>query len=485
MIPKMGLADVARRLMRLMLLACVAMAFTAAGAQAYVYWSISGSGEGGGTTLGRADLDGSGVTHSFTSGASNPGPIAIDGAHIYWGNDGTGSIGRANLNGTDSDPTWIGLGFSPAGIAVDGSYIYWTNSETGYIGRATLAGNDIDPTFIKVGASTSPDGLAVQSGTIYVGTFGQIRTVPATGGNPLALGPSIGSGVQVPSLAVAGGYVYFGLFPGGSIGRMTTTTGSDETGTFITGLGVAGGIASDGTYLYWSDSPNDQIGRALLGSEGATDVEDDFISEPDEPGGIAVDAGIDPTTTSVSCVPTTVSTGQASACTVTIGDSASTSVPTGTVNFTGAGAAFFTGNPCVLAKAAGGASCTVGADLTTTGTQTITATYSGDPVHTPSSGTASLCAGTTSQCGGSSPPPPPAKPRCIVPKLKGKTLAQARTLLTKAHCRLGKVTKPKVKKHHEQPKLVVSSTKPGAGAKLSNGAKVALKLGAAPKKRKR
>ena len=41
--------------------------------------------------------------------------------------------------------------------------------------------------------------------------------------------------------------------------------------------------------------------------------------------------------------------------------------------------------------------------------------------------------------------PTPAAPggdQCVVPKLKGKTLTQARQLLRRAHCKLGKVTKP-------------------------------------------
>jgi hypothetical protein len=83
--------------------------------------------------------------------------------------------------------------------------------------------------------------------------------------------------------------------------------------------------------------------------------------------------------------------------------------------------------------------------------------------------------------------PGPAQPvqKCIVPKLKGKSLSKARKALAKAHCKLGKVTKPKVKKGHKRPVLVVGSSKPKAGARLRAGSKVAIKLVPAPKKRKR
>jgi hypothetical protein len=72
---------------------------------------------------------------------------------------------------------------------------------------------------------------------------------------------------------------------------------------------------------------------------------------------------------------------------------------------------------------------------------------------------------------------------CTVPKLKGDSLSKARKALTKAHCKLGKVTKPKVKKGHKAPKLVVASSKPKAGTKHPAGTKVAVTLGPAPKKK--
>jgi PKD domain len=66
-----------------------------------------------------------------------------------------------------------------------------------------------------------------------------------------------------------------------------------------------------------------------------------------------------------------------------------------------------------------------------------------------------------------------AKTRCVVPNIKGKTLSRARTLLTRAHCRLGQVHKPK---HHKHRKLVVSKTSPGAGQTRPAGTKVAVTL---------
>jgi hypothetical protein len=55
-------------------------------------------------------------------------------------------------------------------------------------------------------------------------------------------------------------------------------------------------------------------------------------------------------------------------------------------------------------------------------------------------------------------------------------VATARNLLLAAHCSLGKVSKPRARKHHKLGKLMIGSTKPGAGAELSVGAKISVKL---------
>ena len=86
---------------------------------------------------------------------------------------------------------------------------------------------------------------------------------------------------------------------------------------------------------------------------------------------------------------------------------------------------------------------------------------------------------TPAQSGGHKPPPPVT--HCVVPKLKGDSLATARRLLGAAHCLLGKVTKPKAKKNQRLRKLIVSGSTPGAGAKLASGSRIGLKLAQAPK----
>ena len=63
-------------------------------------------------------------------------------------------------------------------------------------------------------------------------------------------------------------------------------------------------------------------------------------------------------------------------------------------------------------------------------------------------------------------------PACIVPKLKGKTLVAAKGALSKAHCRVGKVTR----KYSKVRKGRVISQRPTTGQQRPAGAKVNLAI---------
>jgi serine/threonine-protein kinase len=68
-------------------------------------------------------------------------------------------------------------------------------------------------------------------------------------------------------------------------------------------------------------------------------------------------------------------------------------------------------------------------------------------------------------------PSPKSRARCVVPSVKGKTLASARAAIRAAHCQLGRVThaySPHVKNGR------VISQKPQSGTRLPNGSKVQL-----------
>jgi Ca2+-binding RTX toxin-like protein len=76
------------------------------------------------------------------------------------------------------------------------------------------------------------------------------------------------------------------------------------------------------------------------------------------------------------------------------------------------------------------------------------------------------------------PPPPPAgaKAACVVPRVRGRTLARAKILLARAHCSAGKVTR--VRSHAKRG--VVVGQRPRAGVRKPRGAKVTLRVSRGP-----
>jgi hypothetical protein len=144
----------------------------------YVYWTDVVSG-----TVLRAKRDGTGIDTRFivASGNGPPPPlpysplcVAVDGAHVYWTTQV--SIGRANLDGTGVQKSFIpgvnaGATTSAAcGLAVDRTHIYWANGAKGTIGRANLDGTGATQDFIVTGARFAVCGLVLDGAHIYWGT---------------------------------------------------------------------------------------------------------------------------------------------------------------------------------------------------------------------------------------------------------------------------------------------------------------------------
>jgi hypothetical protein len=70
--------------------------------------------------------------------------------------------------------------------------------------------------------------------------------------------------------------------------------------------------------------------------------------------------------------------------------------------------------------------------------------------------------------------------KCLVPRLLKLTLAKARSALTRAHCRLGHVDKPRPPKHGKPPTLFVASQSIKAGTTKAANTSVNVRL--APRK---
>src|SRR5215470_7636360 len=57
--------------------------------------------------------------------ASGPAAAAAGPAHVYWTNGSAGTIGRADLDGTGIDQNFITGVSGATGLAVDAAHVYW------------------------------------------------------------------------------------------------------------------------------------------------------------------------------------------------------------------------------------------------------------------------------------------------------------------------------------------------------------------------
>jgi hypothetical protein len=206
----------------------VAIPFIAARADAFVYWSMNPRAGGG--LVGRANNNGSSVTHTLMSGLFGAQAIAVDSQYLYWAN-GPNSIGKATLDGTIINQNFVSGIFSANAIAVDpvNEFIFWADLENARIGRANLAdGTDVMLSFIST--LNKATAVAVDSAT---------KTVYWTVNN------NAGQGL---------------------IGR-ANLDGTNVQATWLHGLNGAQGLTTDGTYLYWANGPN-EIGRVALDGTG-------------------------------------------------------------------------------------------------------------------------------------------------------------------------------------------------------------------------
>jgi virginiamycin B lyase len=255
----------------------------------HIYWGEEPGGKVGspdtGGAIGRANRDGSGVNAEFIPTPRHHGcGVAIAGGYIYWtstacwlsprpraGNcwwspSSPATIGRANVDGTGVDDQFItGLAIprspafqtaDPCGIAVAGKYIYWRNAaESGKpvpIGRANLDGTGVNKHFIT-GVPNGFCGIAGAGGHIYWTNGGFFESRHTIGSANLD-----GTGVNRRFIRTAGlpcgiavyqSHIYWGQSTDRLSPSMTTIgranlDGSAVNNQFITGIHAScGGLA--------------------------------------------------------------------------------------------------------------------------------------------------------------------------------------------------------------------------------------------------
>jgi hypothetical protein len=286
-------------------LVAVAALIAAGRADAYIYWAVDQGGDG--TTIARAENDGSSVNRNFITGLDGPCGVAVNAQHIYWGNRGTNTIGRANIDGTNANPTFInalsdtGL---PCGPSLGGGKVWWANvaggpSSQGSIGRANLDGTNPQPSFYPAPVASSPLSTAVGANSLVFWS-----NIDINGPNNPAIGRGGVDGVPAPVrnlidfgsssvapfwLAADDQHVYtsfvFGLIAPAGIFRWDLN-GSGPSQEEIAQFAADGGLAMHGGKLYFSNAREGTISRS---DADGSNPELTIVTRAGVVNGIAVD----------------------------------------------------------------------------------------------------------------------------------------------------------------------------------------------------
>jgi hypothetical protein len=286
--------ELTRRVTAILIVAGAALFLFAPRAHADLYWA--GFNSATGTTLGKAQLDGTSPNDLFVTGANGPCGVVSDSTHVYWANwtfGGTPHIGRADVDGTNVNQSFVTLpiGSTPCGVAVAGGFIYWANTSSGAgttLGRVADDGvTGLNPSFVT-GAS-GPCGVAVTQNDIYwanngADTIGHANIDGVTGKNQ-----SYVTGATDPcGVAVDGSHIWWAnSFSGSGIGRVDLDGVSNKDAAFIPTDGAACGVAVNSSNVYWANQSAGHIGGANIDGTSPNQI---LVDDDDGSCGVAVDA---------------------------------------------------------------------------------------------------------------------------------------------------------------------------------------------------
>ncbi len=352
----------------------------------HIYWANVGAG----TMIGEANLDGSNPIQEFITGASAPEGVAVNGQHIFWGNNTTGTIGEANLEGKEVNQDLISGANHLEGIAVDDQHIYWTNFGNGTIGRANLDGTEVDQEFIS--GARQPLGVAVDGRHIYWTNF-ENGTIGRANLDGTAVNQSFISGARQPyGVATDGQHLYWSNHETETIGE-ANLEGNEVSQSFITGLDRVEGLAVQAPYVYWANFGDGMIGRANL---NGTEVRQGLVTGANRPDGVAVSVPVLRVSPGAPPAFTLTPQGSLSAPdSLTLTNEGQQALSVAGLSFAGADAGdFLVGSDTCLGSLAPGVSCELELYFAPQGQGTRTATllvasndYANSPLQIPLAGT--------------------------------------------------------------------------------------------------
>jgi hypothetical protein len=217
-------------------------------------------------------------------------------ATLYWTNDAgepghPGTVGRANIDGTGVNNALFTTPDGACGVAANSQYVYWSvgGGPQGYVARANVATGVIESTFIST-TNNLNCGVAVNASSIFFNNFaiGAIARANLDGtgvDQTFILG---GSNPQQP--AVNATHVFWVNKNAQSVGRAELSGGDVEQDLVPANCPEPVGVTASSEFVYWANTGCESIGRARLTPSGVTEIDQEFVDLDEEgPCGLAID----------------------------------------------------------------------------------------------------------------------------------------------------------------------------------------------------
>lgn len=246
------------------------------------YWTVGSGGNPGEGAIMKVSLAG-GDPVVLASGLDSVHSVVLDATNVYWADYennrimGVPKIGGAAflVAATTSNPWAVGI---------DATSIYWSQPDTNDILAVPIGGG---PVTTVAAVMTRPYDIAVAGSYVFYSASGAVGRAPKLGGQQWILTYD-----QLPeALAVDDTNVYFGAFqamePTPSPG-VTVEVAAIEGSTPVVLASPQiqpGGLASDGTNLYWTDGSDGTIMAVAVGGGESVQV----AGGQSSPGYIATD----------------------------------------------------------------------------------------------------------------------------------------------------------------------------------------------------
>ncbi len=224
-----------------------ANAYAIAADDVNVYWTTTGAD----SSVVQAPVGGGGATVLYSSANDFPAALAVVSGQVFFTDEiQPGSVSRVPIGGGASVPVASNLSY-PGALVASGGTLYFTENDFqsqtgGSIGSAAVGGGPVN-TIVGGQAYGQYPSLAVAGGRVFWTTYSDLVAAPLGGGAPT----TIASQTYAYAVAADATNAYWGSGLNGGVVLQQAVNGGSPV-TLASGQYYPNSVAVDATSVYWS-----------------------------------------------------------------------------------------------------------------------------------------------------------------------------------------------------------------------------------------